>query len=84
MRSHRSEEEALAAGHTPAWHEGNARADEAAKAAARAHDVPVPLLSRFRQHVEQAEKVAATVAYIQLARLRARPRTAGGGAVKDR
>ena len=42
MRSHRSEEEALAAGYPPAWHEGNAGADEAAKAAARAHDLPPP------------------------------------------
>ncbi len=32
--------------------EGNARADVAAKAAARAHDAPPQVLSRFRQHVE--------------------------------
>ena len=39
MRSHRSAEEARAAGYPPAWHEGNAKADEAAKAAALAHDL---------------------------------------------
>jgi hypothetical protein len=84
MRSHRSAEEARAAGYPPAWHEGNARADTAAKAEALAQDVPSQLLGRFRRHVEQAEQVASTVAAIQLARLRARVRTADGGAVKER
>ena len=82
MRSHRSAEEARLAGYPAAWHEGNARADTAAKAEALAQDVPQQLLGRFRQHEEQAERVANTVAAIQLARLQARVRTADGSAVK--
>ena len=49
-----------------------------------AQDVPLQLLGRYRQHVEQAERVASTVAAIQLARLQGRVRTADGGAVKER
>ena len=82
MRSHRSAEEARAAGYPPAWHEGNGKADEVAKQAALAHDVPPLLLARWLQHVELAERAASTVAAIQLARLQARTRTAEGGAVK--
>ncbi len=52
VRSRRSEEEALPAGYPPSWHGGNARVDEAAKATAREHDVPPPLPSFFRQHIE--------------------------------
>jgi hypothetical protein len=84
MRSPRTLEEARTAGYPPAWHEGNAKADAAAKAVALAHDVPPQLLGHFRRHTEQAERVASTVAAIQLARLRARTRTADGGAVKER
>jgi len=84
MRSHRSAEEARAAGYPPAWHEGNGKADEIAKQAALAHDVPPLLLARWRQHVELAERAASTIAAIQLARLQARTRTAEGGAVKER
>ena len=79
MRSHRTAEEARLAGYPPAWHAGNDKADEAAKKAALAHDVPLQLLTRWRQHVEQAERAASTVAAIQLARLQARTRTAEGG-----
>ena len=84
MRSHRTAEEARLAGYPTAWHAGNDKADEAAKKAALAHDVPLQLLTRWRQHVEQAERAASTVAAIQLARLQARTRTAEGGAVKER
>jgi hypothetical protein len=56
MRSHRSAEEARLAGYPPIWHEGNDRADGAAKKAALAHDVPPQLLARWRQHVELAER----------------------------
>jgi hypothetical protein len=84
MRSHRSAEEALAEGYPPIWHAGNARADEAAKQAALEHDVPLALLSRWRQHVVQAERAASTVAAILLARLQSRARTDEGGAIKER
>ena len=84
MRSHRSAEEARLAGYPAAWHEGNARADTAAKAEALAQDVPAQLLGRHRQHEEQAMRVACTVAAIQLARLQGRVRTADGSAVKER
>ena len=40
MRSHRTAAEAQAAGYPAAWHEGNARADTAAKEVALARDVP--------------------------------------------
>ena len=79
MRSHRSAEEARLAGYPPNWHEGNDRADGAAKKAALAHDVPPQQLARWRQHLELAERAEGTMAAIQLARLLARTRTAEGG-----
>ena len=42
--------------------QANGKADEAAKKAALAHDVPPQLLAFWRQHVEQAERAASTVA----------------------
>jgi hypothetical protein len=84
MRSHRSAEEARQAGYPAAWHEGNAKADEAAKKVALARDVPGAVLAAYRRQKEAAEQVAGTVAAIQLARLQARTRTADGGAVKER
>jgi ribonuclease HI len=84
MRSHRSAEEARQAGYPAAWHEGNAKADAAAKVAALAHDVPGAVLAAYWRHKEVAEQVAGTVAAIQLFRLQARPRTTEGGAIKER
>ena len=42
------------------------------------------MLAAYRRHKEAAEQVAGTVAAIQLFRLQARPRTAEGGAIKER
>jgi hypothetical protein len=84
MRSHRSAEEARVAGYPVAWHEGDAMADAAAKAEALVQDAPQQLLGSFRQREELAERVASTVAAIQLARLQARVRTADGSADKER
>jgi hypothetical protein len=63
---------------------GNSKADEFAKMAARMVDVPGVLLKQHVQHSQLAERVASTVAAIQLRRLQARPRTDDGGAVKER
>ena len=82
MRSHRTQEEARSAGYPAAWHEGNAKADDAAKAVALARDVPGAVLAAYRRHKEAAEQVASTVAAIQLFRLQTRPRTVEGGAIK--
>ena len=67
-----------------AWHIGDAKADELAKLAARMVDVPSDLLEQHLQHRAAAERVATTVAAIQLRRLQARTRTEDGGAVKER
>ena len=67
-----------------AWHAGNAEADDLAKMAARQQDLPSELLEQYRGHCKVAERAAATVAAIQLRRLRERPRNADGAAIKER
>ena len=57
---------------------------ERAKEASLARDLPAVLLASYVANRAVAEKVAATVAAIQLKRLKARCRTAGGAAVKER
>ena len=84
MPSHKTPDELSDLGVPRHWHAGNAEADERAKAAARQQDVPEELLQQYRVHAQQAERVANTVAAIQLRRLRARPRTAEGAAIKER
>ena len=84
MPSHRSKAEALQLGIPEAWHIGNQKADEFAKLAARMVDVPSDLLAQHVLHGQSAERVASTVAAIQLRRLQARIRTDDGGAVKER
>jgi ribonuclease HI len=84
MPSHRSKAEAMQLGIPEAWHIGNAKADELAKLAARMVDMPSDLLEQHLQHRAAAERVATTVAAIQLRRLQARTRTEDGGAVKER
>ena len=83
MRSHLSAAEAAAEGYPASWHKGNAKVDEAAKAAALGINIPAELLAQYRQHAAEAERVAGVLAAIQLARLQARARTADGGAVKE-
>ena len=78
MPSHRSKAEAMQLGTPEAWHIGNAKADESAKLAAS------DLLEQHVQHRAAAERVASTVAAIQLRRLQARTRTDDGGALKER
>ena len=84
MPSHKTPDELSDLGVPRHWRAGNAEADERAKAAARQQDVPEELLQQYRVHAQQAERVANTVAAIQLRRLRARPRTAEGAAIKER
>ena len=84
MPSHRSKAEALQLGIPEAWHIGNGKADEFAKMAARMVDLPDELLVQHCQHSQRAERVASTVAAIQLRRLQARIRTEDGGALKER
>jgi hypothetical protein len=84
MPSHHSEAEAVKLGIPAAWHAGNAEADERAKEVSMQRDLPPNLLRRYNEHVSTAERVAATVAAIQLKRLKARTRTAEGAAIKER
>ena len=84
MLSHRSKAEAMQLGIPDAWHIGNGKADESAKLAARMVDMPSDLLAQHVQHRAAAERVASTVAAIQLRRLQARTRTDDGGALKER
>ncbi len=84
MPSHRSAEEAAAASTPASWHACNAEADGAAKVVAREHDVSPALLGNYREHAVTAEPATATVAAIQLRRLKARARTAEGAAAKGR
>jgi len=84
MRSHRSQAEARALGISEEWRVGNERADQVAKDAARWVDLPDKLLQQYQRRRDLAERVAGTVGAIQLQRLRARIRTADGGAAKVR
>ena len=84
MRSHRSGAEALRLGISEEWRIGNDQADELAKAAARWIDLPEHLMQQHVQHRSRADRVAGTVAEIQLRRLQARTRTEEGGAAKER
>ena len=67
-----------------AWRIGNGKTDESAKLAARMVEMPSDLLAQHVQHRAAAERVASTVAAIQLRRLQARTRTDDGGALKER
>ena len=84
MPSHRSGAEAERLGIPEAWHKGNGEADERAKQIARERDVPAVLLASHAQNLETAERVARTVAAIQLKRLQGRRQLACGAAVKER
>ena len=44
------------ANYPASWHEGNAKVDEAAKAAALGINISAELLGRCRQHVAEAER----------------------------
>ena len=66
MPSHRSKAEALQLGILEARHIGKQKADEFAKLAARMVDAPGDLLALHVLHSQSAERVASTVAAIQL------------------
>jgi hypothetical protein len=84
MRSHCGQEEAHLLGISEVWRVGNDKADSLAKQAAGWVDLPEGLMQQHRRHCDPAERIAGTVAAIQLRRLQARSRTEAGGAVKER
>ena len=84
LPSHRSLQEALAAGMSQEdWH-GNALADETAKAEARRHDLPAELLTQWAERQAANEAVWRLIAESQVAHLAARPRRHDGAAAKAR
>ncbi len=65
-------------GISESWHVGNGKAEGLAKLAARQRDLPQDLLHQHRDHGQLAERVAATVAAIQVRRLQKERRSRSG------
>ena len=82
--SHKSEAEARKLGITEEWRQGNEQADAWAKKVSAERDLPAVLLASHAQNLAVAERVAHTVAAIQLKRLQARRRQGCGAAAKER
>ena len=84
LPSHRSLQEALAAGMSQEdWH-GNDLADAAAKAEAHAHDLPQEVLAQWADRQAANEAVWRLISESQVAHLAARPRRPDGAAAKTR
>ncbi len=71
MPSHRTAAEAAKMAIPEAWHRGNYEADDRAKQASLARDLPAVLLASHVAKRAVAEKVAAIATAIQLKRLKA-------------
>ncbi len=84
LPSHRSQAETAAAGLSQEDWLGNERADEAAKAQARAADVSPLLLTRWAANQAAVDAVWRLLAESQVSHLAGRPRRSDGSAVKTR
>ncbi len=84
LPSHRSKAEAAAAGLSQEDWLGNEKADEAAKAQARAVDISPLLLAKWAENQAAVEAVWRLIAEPRASRLAERPRRGDGSAVMAR
>jgi hypothetical protein len=84
LPSHRSESEAMAAGRMLEDWLGTGKADDVAKAHAKAMDISPQLLTEWAENQAAMEAVWRLIAESQVAHLAGRPRRQDGTAVKSR